>query len=326
MMGRTITYLDAISEGLREEMRRDSSVFLIGEDIGAYGGAFKVTKGFLEEFGENRVIDTVIAEGAIIGAAMGASLVGMRPVAEMQFADFVSNGFNQLVNNAAKYYFRTSVSLPMVVRLPSGGGIHGGPFHSVNPEMWFFHTPGLKLVAPSTPYDAKGLMKSAIRDPNPVLYLEHKYLYRHIKAEIPDDDFLVPIGKADIKRTGIDLSVITYGTGVHWALEAAEVLSKEGVQVEILDLRTLQPLDTDAMLTTVKKTGKVLILHEDNLTGGIGGEIAAIIADRAFSYLDAPVKRMGACDTPVPFAPPLEEYFLPNAQKIVEALRALAAY
>ena len=325
-MGKTITYIEAISEGLREEMLRDKSVFMIGEDIASYGGAFKVTKGLAEEFGEERVVDTVIAEGAIIGAAMGAAIVGMKPVAEMQFSDFVANGFNQLVNNVAKFHYRTGIPVPMVVRLPSGGGIHGGPFHSVNPEMWFFHTAGLKLVAPSTPYDAKGLIKSAIRDPNPVLYFEHKYLYRHAKAEIPDGDFVVPIGKADVKRAGSDVSVITYGTGVHWALEAAETLWNEGIDVEILDLRSLMPLDIEAILATVKKTGKVLILHEDNLTGGIGGEVAAIIADKAFQFLDAPIKRMGAIDTPVPFAPTLEEYYLPNAKKVLEALRGLAGY
>ena len=325
-MSRILTYIEAISEGLREEMRNDKSVFLLGEDIGTYGGAFKVTKGFVEEFGQERVIDTVLGEAAIIGAASGAALVGMRPVAEMQFADFVTNGFNQLVNISSKYHYRNFVPIPLVVRLPSGGGIHGGPFHSTNPEAWFFHVPGLKLVAPSTPYDAKGLIKAAIRDPNPVLYLEHKYLYRHAKAEVPDDDYIIPIGKADIKRGGNDITVITYHVGVHWATEAAETLSKEGIELEIVDLRTLLPLDRETILNSVKKTGKVLILHEDTLTGGIGGEIAALISEHAFEYLDAPVKRVASLDTPVPYAPTLEEYFLPNTNKVVKALRELAQY
>lgn len=325
-MPSTITYLDAISQGLREEMRRDKTVFLLGEDIGSYGGAFKVTKGFIEEFGEERVIDTVLAEAAIIGAATGAALAGMRPVAEMQFADFVTNGFNQLVNIASKYHYRNFVPVPLVLRLPSGGGIKGGPFHSTNPEAWFFHTPGLKLVAPATPYDAKGLIKAAIRDPNPVLFFEHKYLYRHIKSEIPDDDYIVQIGKADIKREGSDMTVITYGTGVHWSLEAAELISREGVNVEIVDLRSLMPFDKDLILASVKKTGKALIVHEDTLTGGIGAEIAAIISEQAFEFLDAPIRRLASIDTPVPYAPALEEYFLPNAKKVLEALRGLASY
>jgi len=325
-LAKTLTYLEAISEGLREEMRRDKSVFLLGEDIGTYGGAFKVTKGFVEEFGEERVIDTVLGEAAIIGAASGAALVGMRPVAEMQFSDFVSNGFNQLVNIAAKYHYRNFVPIPLVVRLPSGGGIHGGPFHSINPEAWFFHVPGLKLVAPSTPYDAKGLIKAAIRDPNPVLFFEHKYLYRHSKGEVPEDEYIVPIGKAEIKRRGEDISVITYSTGVHWALEAAETLSKEDIEVEVVDLRSLLPFDKETILNSVKKTGKVLIVHEDTLTGGIGGEIAAVISEHAFEYLDAPIKRVASLDTPVPYAPTLEEYFLPNAQKVLAASRSLAAY
>jgi pyruvate/2-oxoglutarate/acetoin dehydrogenase E1 component len=325
-MPKTLTYLEAITEGLREEMRRDTSVFLLGEDIGTYGGAFKVTKGFIEEFGENRVIDTVLGESAILGAASGAALAGLRPVAEIQFADFVTSGFNQLVNIAAKYHYRNFIPIPLVVRLPSGGGIHGGPFHSINPEAWFFHVPGLKLVAPSTPYDAKGLIKAAIRDPNPVLYFEHKYLYRHAKAEIPDDEYIVPIGKADIKREGNDVTVITYHVGVRWASEASEILSKEGIEVEIIDLRSLLPLDKETILSSVKKTGKVLIVHEDSLTGGIGGEIAALISEYAFEYLDAPIRRVAALDTPVPYAPPLEDYFLPNTQKVLDALRKVVSY
>jgi 2-oxoisovalerate dehydrogenase E1 component beta subunit len=322
-----ISYIDAISRGLWEEMERDSSVFLLGEDIGEYGGAFKVTKGFLDHFGRDRVIDTVLAESAILGAATGAALVGMKPVAEMQFADFVTCGFNQLVNNSASIHYRWNLPVPMVVRLPSGAGIHGGPFHSRNPEAWFFHQPGLKLVAPSTPYDAKGLIKSAIRDPNPVLYFEHKRLYRHIKGEVPDGDYVVEIGKGDVKRHGNDISVITYGSVVHHALEAAEILEKlDGVSVEVVDLRSLMPLDKELILASVKKTGKVLVAHEDSVTGGIGGEIAALIAEFAFESLDAPIKRVGAIDIPTPFAPTLEEYFLPNKEKILAALRELAAY
>ncbi len=323
---KTLTYIEAISEALWEEMERDKNVFLLGEDIGAYGGAFKVTKGFYEHFGEERVIDTVLAEEAIIGAATGAAVVGMRPVAEIQFADFITSGFNQLVNNSAKIFWRWNIPVPLVVRLPSGGGIHGGPYHSINPEAWFFHVPGLKLVAPSTPYDAKGLMKAAIRDNNPVLYFESKYLYRRIKGEIPKGDYIVEIGKADVKRNGNDISIITYGSAVHWSLEAADILSKENVDVEVLDLRSLMPLDTEAIFSSVKKTGKVLIVHEDSLTGGIGGEIAALISDNCFQYLDAPIKRVAALDAPVPYAPTLEEYFLPNTEKVVKALRELEAF
>ncbi len=321
-----LSYLEAISEGLREEMRRDPSVFLLGEDIGAFGGAFKVTKGFLDEFGPDRVIDTVLAEGAIIGSATGAAIAGMRPVAEMQFSDFVANGFNQLVNVSAKYHYRNFIPVPMVVRLPSGGGIRGGPFHSASTEAWFFHVPGLKLVAPSTPYDAKGLIKAAIRDPNPVLYFESKFLYRHVKAEIPEEDYVVPLGVADIKREGSDITVVTYGTGVHWSLEAAAKLAADGVSVEVLDLRSLIPLDREAILASVKKTGRLLIVHEATVTGGIGGEIAALVSSRAFEYLDAPVRRLASPDTPVPYAPTLEDYVLPNAQTVAIELRSLAAY
>jgi len=325
-MSNPITYLEGISEGLREEMRRDKSVFLLGEDIGTYGGAFKVTKGFVEEFGEDRVIDTVLAEAAIIGAATGAAIVGMRPVAEMQFADFVTNGFNQLVNVTARYHYRNFIPVPLVVRLPFGAGLRGGPFHSVSPEAWFFHTPGLKLVAPSTPYDAKGLIKAAIRDPNPVLYFEHKYLYRHVKSEIPNEEFVVPIGKADIKREGSDITVITYSAGVHWSLEASGIVENEGISVEVVDLRSLLPIDEETILRSVRKTGKVLIVHEDTLTGGIGAELSAIIGAAAFEFLDAPIRRLAAPDTPVPYAPTLEDYFLPNAHKVADAIRLLAEY
>jgi len=321
------SYIEAISSALWEEMERDKEVFLLGEDIADYGGAFKVTKGFLEKFGEDRVIDTVLAESAIIGAATGAALVGMRPVAEMQFADFVTCGFNQLVNNTATTHYRWRLPVPMVVRLPAGGNIHGGPFHSRNPEAWFFHQPGLKLVAPSTSYDAKGLMKAAIRDPDPVLYFEYKYLYRRIKGDVPAEDYEVPIGKADLKRTGIDATIITYGPTVHVALDAAkEIANSDGYDVEVLDLRSLMPFDTEAILESVKKTNKVFILHEDTLTGGIGGEIAAFISEHAFEHLDAPVKRLGSLDTPVPYAPTLEEEFLPNKKKVLQGLRELLEF
>ena len=321
-----MTYIEAISDALRVEMRRDATVFLMGEDIGAYGGAFKVTKGFVEEFGEDRVIDSVLAESAIIGSAMGAAITGLRPVAEMQFADFASNAFNQLVNNAAKFHYRTGLPVPMVVRMPSGGGVHGGPFHSVNPESWFLNVPGLKIVAPSPPSDAKGLLSAAVRDPNPVLYLEHKYLYRHLKAEVPEGEYVVEIGRAAVARPGRDITVLTYHVGLQWALAASETLSHEGVEVEVVDLRTLLPLDVETIVTSVRKTGKVLILHEATLTGGVGGELAALVAEHAFDRLDAPVRRLAALDTPVPYAPSLEAQMLPNTEKTLAALRALAAY
>ncbi len=321
------TYIEALSKAMWEEMERDPSVFLIGEDIGVYGGAFKATKGFLQHFGEERVIDSVLSEAAIIGAAAGAAVVGMRPIVEIQFADFVSCGFNQIVTNCAKIHYRWNLPVPMVIRLPNGGYIRGGPYHSSSTEAWFHHFPGLKLVAPSTPADAKGLMKAAVRDNNPVLFFESKYLYRRIKGEVPEGEYVVPIGKADVKRTGSDIALITYGSTVHFSLEAAHVLAQEdGVEVLVLDLRTLVPLDQDAILDAVKATGKVLIVHEDNVTGGIGGEIAALIADRAFPYLDAPIRRLGALDVPVPFAPTLEDFVLPNTNKIVKALRELAAF
>lgn len=323
----TMTYIEAISRGMWEEMERDKSVFLIGEDIGAYGGAFKATKGFQQQFGEERVIDSTLSEAAIIGAAIGAAVVGMRPIAEMQFADFVTCGFNQIVTNAAKTHYRWNLPVPMVVRLPSGGYIHGGPYHSSNPEGWFFHVPGLKVVAPSTPYDAKGLMKAAIRDNNPVLYFEYKYLYRRIKGEVPEGDYAIEIGKADVKRQGSDIVIFTYGSTVHFSLEAAEIVAREdGIETMVVDLRTLLPLDEARILDSVKATGKVLIVHEDTLTGGIGAEVAALISERAFAYLDAPIKRVASLDTPVPFAPPLEEYVLPDTSKIVRALRELNSH
>jgi 2-oxoisovalerate dehydrogenase E1 component beta subunit len=322
-----MTYIDAIAKGMWEEMERDPSVFLIGEDIGAHGGAFKATKGFQAHFGAERVIDSPLSEAAIIGAATGAAVVGMRPVAEMQFADFVTCAFNQLVVNSAKTHYRWNIPVPMVVRLPSGGYIHGGPYHSASTEAWFSHVPGLKVVAPSTPRDAKGLMKAAIRDNNPVIFYEFKYLYRRLKEEVPEGDEIIPIGSASVRREGTDLTVITYGSTVRFSLDAADLLAKEdGVETMVVDLRTLLPLDREAILGAARLTGRVLIVHEATLTGGIGGEIAALIAEHAFGSLDAPVRRLGALDVPVPFAPTLEEAVLPNRARIVEALRGLAGY
>jgi 2-oxoisovalerate dehydrogenase E1 component beta subunit len=320
------TYLEAIREGLWEEMERDPNVFLIGEDIGVYGGAFKLTAGFIEHFGERRVVDTPISEAAIVGAAIGAGLMGLRPVAEMQFADFISCGFDQIVNFAAKCRYRWNASVPMVVRSPSGGGIHGGPFHSQNPEMWFVRTPGLKVVCPATAYDAKGLIKSAIRDNDPVLYFEHKALYRRIKEDLPAAEFTVPIGKAKVVREGRDLSIVTYGAMVWVALEAADKLAEEGASVEVVDLRTLAPLDRETVCASARKTSKVLLLHEDTRTGGMAGELAATITESVFEYLDGPIVRVTAPDTPVPFSTPLEDAFLPNAQKVIEKARWLYRY
>lgn len=320
------TFVEAIRQGIWEEMERDPNVFVIGEDIGVYGGAFKLTAGMLDHFGERRVIDTPLSEAAIVGAAIGASLMGLRPVAEMQFSDFIACAFDQVVNFAAKCRYRWGAPVPMVIRGPSGGGVHGGPFHSQNPEAWFVHTPGLKVVAPATAYDAKGLIKSAIRDNDPVLFFEHKALYRRIKEEIPAGDYTVPLGKARVFGPGKDLSIVTYGAMVYVALEAAETLEKEGLSAEIIDLRTLLPLDEETILGSVQKTSRVILLHEDTLTGGIGGEIAARIAERAFQHLDAPVVRIAAPDTPVPYSPPLEEAFLPNAAKVLEKARWLCGY
>jgi 2-oxoisovalerate dehydrogenase E1 component beta subunit len=320
------TYLEAIREGLIEEMERDPDVFLIGEDIGVYGGAFKVTAGILDRFGAGRVVDTPISESAIVGAAIGAGLMGLRPVAEMQFSDFITCGFDQIVNFAAKTRYRWGASVPIVIRAPSGGGIHGGPFHSQNPEMWFVHTPGLKVVAPATAYDAKGLIKSAIRDDDPVIFFEHKALYRRIKEVLPGTDYTVPIGKARVYREGSDLTIVTYGAMVYVAAEAAGKLSAEGISIEIVDLRTLLPLDEATVLASVKKTSKVILLHEDTLTGGLAGELSARITEKAFEYLDGPVLRITAPDTPVPYSPPLEEAFLPNVSKVVEKARWLYRY
>jgi pyruvate/2-oxoglutarate/acetoin dehydrogenase E1 component len=323
-----ITLLEAIRQGLWEEMERDDRVFILGEDIGAYGGAFKMTDGFLQRFGEERVIDTPISESAIVGAACGAAMMGMRPVAEMQFIDFISCAFDMLTNYAAKSRYRQAIGIPMVVRGPCGGGVHGGPFHSQNVESFFLNTPGLKMVEPSTPYDAKGLIKAAIRDDDPVLFFEHKLLYRNpkIKQEVPADDYVVPIGKAATRREGTDISVITYGAMVYTALDAAARLEQEGIDAEVIDLRTLAPLDREAILGTVRKTNKVIILHEATRTGGIAGEITAVINEGAFEHLDGPVMRVTSIDTPVPYAPPLEEFFLPQVDDVLKAARSLAAY
>lgn len=324
-----VTYLKAINQALHEEMRRDDNVFVMGEDVGELGGAFKVTEGLLDAYGEDRVIDTPISEALIVGAGIGAAIMGMRPVLEMQFGDFISCAFDQIVNTAATLRYRHGgkASCPLVVRAPSGGGVHGALFHSQNPEAWFTRVPGLKVVAPATPYDAKGLLKSAVRDDNPVIYFEHKRLYRSVKEDLPEGDFTVPIGPAELRLEGRDLSIITYGGTMHQALDAARIVEKEdGLRVEVLDLRTLLPLDREAILATARKTGKVLIAHEDRLTGGIGGEVAAIIAEHAFDYLDGPIRRVAALDTHTAFSPSLEEYILPNTNKIVEAIRELAAY
>jgi len=321
-----LTYLEAIRQGIWEEMERDSSVFLLGEDIGVYGGAFKVTAGMLEKFGAERVIDTPISESAIVGAAVGAALMGMRPVAEMQFMDFTACGFDQIVNMAAKMHYRWGPAVSIVIRGPSGAGVHGGPYHSQSNEMWFVHTPGLKVVMPATAYDAKGLIKAAIRDDNPVIFYEHKFLYRRIKEEVPGGDYVIPLGKAAVRREGNDMAVITYGAMVWTALEAARELEKEGISLEVVDLRTLLPYDEEAVLATVRKCNKVILLHEDTRTGGMAGELAALIAEKAFEDLDGPIVRVTAPDTPVPFSPPLEEYFLPNVRKVIEAARKLAEY
>jgi 2-oxoisovalerate dehydrogenase E1 component beta subunit len=321
-----MTYLQAISDGLRQEMRRDERVFVLGEDVGVYGGAFKVTAGLLEEFGPWRVIDTPLSEIAIAGSATGAALMGLRPVAELQFADFVSCAWDQLVTVAAKQYFRAGTPVPLVLRLPSGGGFSGGPFHSQSPESSFTHIPGLKVVCPATPRDAKGLLATAIGDPNPVLYFEHKHLYRRIKADVPEERYTVPFGKARIHRAGDDVTVVTWGAMVYTAAEAADELRDEDVAVEILDLRTLQPWDKQAVLESVAKTSKLLILHEDTRTSGFGAEIAAQVAEDAFEHLDAPIRRLAAPDTPVPFSPPLEKAFIPQVDDVVSALRELIAY
>jgi len=301
-------------------------VIVLGEDIAVFGGAFKVTRGFLEEFGADRVIDTPISESGFTGAACGAAVEGLRPVVEFQFADFIACAFDQIVNYAAKNYYRWGIPMPVVFRGPSGGGFRGGPYHSQNPEAWFTHVPGLKVVQPATPYDAKGLLVAAIRDNNPVIYLEHKHLYRRIKEEVPEDDYVVPIGVAEVKREGSDLTIVTYGAMVHESLAVAERLSREGAECEVVDLRSLSPLDRDAFLTSVRKTGRALVVHEAHLTGGFGGEVAAIIAEQAFDALDAPVTRVAALDVPSPFAAQLEDAMLPTEEKIYTAARDVLEY
>ena len=321
-----MTYLQAISSALREEMRRNPDVFILGEDIAVFGGAFKITQGFLDEFGPERVIDTPISESGFVGAACAAATAGFRPVVEFQFIDFIACAFDQIVNFAAKCYYRWGVSVPVVFRGPTGGGIHAGPYHSQNPEAWFAHTPGLKVVLPSTARDAKGLLTAAIRDNNPVIYLENKFLYRHYREEVPDDEYVVPLGVAALRTLGNDLSIISYGATVHLCVEVARMLEREGASVEVVDLRSLAPLDRDSVLESVRKTSRALVVHEANLTAGFGAEIAALIAEEAFDCLDAPVARVASLDVPVPFSPPLEMAMLPSVDKIAQAARRLLAY
>jgi pyruvate/2-oxoglutarate/acetoin dehydrogenase E1 component len=320
---REMTYLEAISDALREEMRRDESVFCIGEDIGAFGGAFKVTDGFAEEFGTARVLDTPLAENAIVGTAVGAAIEGLKPVCEMQFADFIACGFDQLVNVAAKMHYRQGIAVPMVVRLPSGGGFSGGPFHSQNPEAWFMQTPGLKVVAPATAADAKGLLVSAIRDPNPVCFLEHKGMYRSVRGEVPLGEHVVPLGQARVAREGSEMTVVAYGSAVGLAEQAAEEF---GDRIEVIDLRSLVPLDLETVLASVRKTGKVLVAHEATRGAGVGAEVSALITEHAFEHLDAPVRRLTAEAVPIPFSPPLERAVLPQPDDMKEACRELLAY
>jgi len=321
-----ITYLEAIREAMWEEMERDPRVLLLGEDIGVYGGAFKVTQGFLERFGRERVIDTPISEEGFTGVAIGAAYMGLRPIVEFQFIDFIANAFNMITNFAAKSRYRWGVGVPLVLRGPTGGGVRAGPFHSQNPEMHFVHTPGIKVVVPATVHDAKGLMKAAIRDEDPVLYLEHKYLYRRIKEELPREDFVVPLGQAIVRRTGSDIVLITYGAMLHVALEAASSLEREGIDLEVIDLRSLVPLDRETILASVRRVNKVMILHEDTRTGGMAGEISALINEEAFEDLDGPILRITAPDTPVPYSAELEDAFIPQVADVIDAARRLAAY
>ncbi len=321
-----LTYLEAIRDALHSEMRRDDRVFVIGEDIGVYGGAFGITKGFVEEFGPWRVIDAPLAETANVGAGVGAAVMGMRPVIEMQFADFVTDAMTQIVNMAAKFHWRTGHPLPLVIRMPYGGDVKGGPFHSQCMEAWFVHTPGLKVVAPASAADAKGLLAAAIRDPNPVMYFEHKHLYRYQKEEVPEGEHVTPIGRARLVREGTTLSVFSYGWMLHKCLQAVEQVAGEGISTEVVDLRTLLPLDRDAILASVRKTNKALVVHEATRTGGVGAEVAAMVAEEAFESLDGPVIRLASKDTPVPHNPVLEAAFQPQVDEIAEAIRRLAAY
>ena len=325
----TKSVVEAVREAMYDEMKLDPTVFVMGEDVGTRGGVFLATQGFIEEFGEERVIDTPLAEASIVGIALGAAFRGLRPIAEIQFSDFVWPAANQLIGEAARTCYGTNgvVPVPLVVRIPYGGGIRGGLFHSQNVEAYFAHTPGLKVVAPATPYDTKGLLRASIRDNNPVVFMEHKKSYRLVRGEVPDEEYVLPIGKADFKRGGTDISVVTYGLMLHYCLEAAVILEQEGVSVEVVDLRTLKPMDQDTILESVKKTGKALIVHEANVTGGVGAEVAAFLSEKAFEYLDGPITRLCGPDIPtMPFATPLEDAYLPNTEKIAAALRKLAAY
>lgn len=321
-----LTFLEAIRQAMWREMEADERVFLLGEDVGTMGGAFRVSAGMLNHFGPQRVIDTPISESAMVGAAIGAALMGQRPIVEMQFIDFIANGFNQIVNFAATQHYRSGDAVPLVLRGPCGGNVHGSAFHSQMPEGYFQHTAGLKIVAPGTVADAYGLLRAAIRDPNPVLYLEHKYLYRRLKAELPEGDGIVPIGKAKVARPGRDLVIFTYAAMLQLALEVAESFAAEGVEIEVMDLRTLKPLDDDAIAAAVQKTHRALVLTEEPAVGAVASEVAARIAQHGFAWLDAPVTRLTCLDTPVPFAPPLEERYLPNAAKLTAAVRALLAW
>ncbi len=322
-------YIDAIRDAIQEEMRRDASVFVLGEDVGVRGGVFRVTQGLIEEFGEARIMDTPLAESAIAGVAIGAAAYGMKPIAEIQFADFIMPAVNQIISEAAKMRYRSNNDwhCPLVIRAPYGGGVHGALYHSQSLEALFYHVPGLKIVMPTTAADAKGLLISAIRDPDPVLYFEHKGMYRLIKDDVPDGEHTVPIGKAAVRRQGVDITVITYGLMVHHALEAAQELESEGVSTELLDLRTVAPLDRDAIVAAARKTGKVLIVHEDNKTGGVGAEVSAIIAEEALFDLDAPIARLCGPDIPaMPFSPPMERFYMLDPDKIATAMRRLAAF